>query len=44
MHLKETEYEQYKQDSSGTGYGPKAGSYECGNEPLGPKKGQEFLD
>jgi len=31
-------------DSSGSGLGPMAGSYEHGNERLGSIKGGEFLD
>jgi hypothetical protein len=31
-------------DSSGSGYGPVAGSCEHGNELLGPIKGNDFLD
>lgn len=39
MHLKETGYESTNLGSSGTLYGPKAGSCEWGNESLGSKKG-----
>jgi hypothetical protein len=31
-------------DSSGSGYGPVAGSFEHGNEPSGSLKGEGFLD
>jgi hypothetical protein len=31
-------------DSSGSGQGPVAGSFEHGNEPLVSTKGREFLD
>jgi hypothetical protein len=34
----------YGLDSSGSGYGPVAGSGEHGNEPLGSVKGKELLD
>jgi hypothetical protein len=31
-------------DASGSGYGPVAGFYEHGNEPLGSIKGEKFRD
>jgi hypothetical protein len=31
-------------DTSGSGQGPVADSYEHGNEPLGSTEGEEFLD
>jgi hypothetical protein len=33
-----------KEDASGSGYGPVAGSCEHGNEPSGFIKGEEFFD